>query len=53
MFIPAAYGILINEKMLCCGRRNGGEAMFERPLLYLVPPYAVMLLIAVQFGLVP
>ena len=27
--------------------------MFERPLLYLVPPYAVMLLIAVQFGLVP
>ena len=27
--------------------------MFERPLLYLVPPYAVMLLIAVRFGLVP
>lgn len=27
--------------------------MFERPLLYLVPPYAAMLLIAVRFGLVP
>lgn len=27
--------------------------MFERPLLYLVPPYAVTLLIAVRFGLVP
>ena len=27
--------------------------MFERPLLYLVPPYAVMLLIAGRFGIVP
>ena len=27
--------------------------MFERPLLYLVPPYAATLLIAVRFGLVP
>ena len=27
--------------------------MFERPLLYLVPPYAAMLLIVVRFGLVP
>lgn len=27
--------------------------MFERPLLYLVPPYAVTLLIAVRFGLAP
>lgn len=53
MFIPAAYGILINEKTLCCGRRDGGEAMFERPLLYLVPPYAAMLLIVVRSGLVP